>query len=543
MHLRAGFQGRLPGLMPCLLPQARYWLTQLAQEMQERLSEDTIDNRRHASLITLHLCFPGGNKSKASPMKRHDATAIVRSAAAHLQHWMDHAPRGWSLTAISLSASSFHGAAARSGSIKQMFERQVSVSMPAPHQKAAKDQPPHGATPCTTLCTTPCTLMAPAHVRTSYGSAVPRETPDAALSAHPASALDGCGSCAYRASGWSPQRLGAAAESWKWPVVADAPCLPRPHAASAGTHGQASDGVAPMPAPLPTGAATTVASEGTAHLPLCHPALPSAGRRATRAAAGVSRMEAREKCPADAGSNACSAPGKPVSRAAETEDVATSRSTAGIDGQHPSERAAATRAGGADSSGASPKGRGHTAPCGHEAPVATGLALRSISGEGRAAAGRVLCRGSAGPGGRLAQRAACDDVLAFCDATWGHAAGALQGCTAAVATAAGCADFLSRGNECEIDDGTQDKRPRLEGQRGGKRPFAASTHQDDAHTCEVDALVLAQLPSEIRSEVYLHARRPAATQDVSVAGSTAHTAHRVRKQSAQLGLASFFGRG
>ena len=105
------------------LLQAHYWITQLSQEMEQRLAEDAAENKRHASLLTLHFSFVGGHKSKAAHLVRHDSATMAATAMGHLHTWIDGAPRGWAITGLSLSASNFHGAAAGSGNIKQLFAR------------------------------------------------------------------------------------------------------------------------------------------------------------------------------------------------------------------------------------------------------------------------------------------------------------------------------------------------------------------------------------------------------------------------------------
>lgn len=119
-----------------LCMQAQYWVTQLSQEMEQRLAEDAAENKRHASLLTLHFSFTGGHKSKAAHLARHDAATMAAIAMGHLQTWIDAAPRGWAITGLSLSASNFHGAAAGSGSIKQLFARKKQT---APHDWRAGD--------------------------------------------------------------------------------------------------------------------------------------------------------------------------------------------------------------------------------------------------------------------------------------------------------------------------------------------------------------------------------------------------------------------
>ena len=105
------------------LLQAQYWITQLSQEMEQRLAEDAAENKRHASLLTLHFNFVGGHKSKAAHLVRHDAATMAATAMGHLHTWINGAPRGWAITGLSLAASNFHGAAAGSGNIKQLFAR------------------------------------------------------------------------------------------------------------------------------------------------------------------------------------------------------------------------------------------------------------------------------------------------------------------------------------------------------------------------------------------------------------------------------------
>lgn len=109
------------------------------------MAADSAANDRHAALLTLHFSFAGGHKSRALPLTRHDAATIAAGAVAELAAWIAAAPRGWAITGLSLSASNFHGAAAKCASIKDMFARKQ-----APRVDAAAQHVGAAAAPCTT---------------------------------------------------------------------------------------------------------------------------------------------------------------------------------------------------------------------------------------------------------------------------------------------------------------------------------------------------------------------------------------------------------
>jgi hypothetical protein len=135
--------------------QAEYWVKQLAQEMEQRLRDDTAENKRHASLFTLHFSFVGGHKSKVAHLQRHDAATMAGIAMGHLRTWMESAAAGWAITGLSMTAGNFHGATAASGSIKRMFAHQGAQAPAAPDTAASGSHssaaPPAAAMPAERL--------------------------------------------------------------------------------------------------------------------------------------------------------------------------------------------------------------------------------------------------------------------------------------------------------------------------------------------------------------------------------------------------------
>jgi hypothetical protein len=106
--------------------QAKYWIGQLAAEITTRLVEDSTAHKRAATLLTAHWTFTGGQKSKACALSRHDAASIAALATAEVAAWIGAvSKRPWAITALSLAASKFDSAAARSSNIRNLFAQRA----------------------------------------------------------------------------------------------------------------------------------------------------------------------------------------------------------------------------------------------------------------------------------------------------------------------------------------------------------------------------------------------------------------------------------